>query len=544
MDIYAHNIKGWLDRLKSLKLNKKAIILYPLLIAALLFVFLIFKNFYSDEGQILRIGIPGEIYSAGPGMYESREDEVEAIANGTYIPEIIAQGDLTGDGNDDIVVGHAGSPAHWYKGQIYVYSLSEEQPVDITSRFVGLPSEFAAIRAQAVIGDFNGDGLADLAVFEKEGRGGLELSDHTGAQGAFVGASEPILFLQNETGTWEYSSGFGDAVLERRSEWGDERCGTPYESVSRWDPSAGDPPGVGTWVEAPGCDLYEEGDNLVSTLTGKELHIKYVSSGDITGSGFDAVVAETGGGWATVNAPEAKMFVFLWDGTKFYVAGDEVLGGEVVDGPNSDGWRHHAHKLADVDGDGHLDLVLGRLSNVDSPDYVSTLRNKVVINDGQGRLKQVINLPDPVGFFPEDQAQYAYATRVDGIVVEDLNLDGLNDIILMHTRGGSNIEVSPIDDQSGRWLQVLIQSEDGFFEDATSQWLPDQSPNSPGGSTRIELFSDGDYREILVFDSNRSEPNRYVVDARELITKPLSFDLKGSMARINRELWVEVYVED
>lgn len=470
---------------------------------------------------------------------QNNPEDVLSFAVGAgqgYRPAVSAQEDLTADGYEEIVIGHAGSVDD--RRQIFVLSAREDHLVDITDRFEGLDTLRLAAPL-AVAGRFGGTGL-DLAIFEREGRSGLELEDHVGAQGGFVSEFAPVLFLSNEAGEFRQSSRLADAVYERRVRWGDQRCGTPYEAVWVWDPNAGDPPGVGNWVEAPGCDLYKVGDDLVPTLHGSELHVKAVSAaGDITGDGLDEIVAETGGGWATIGLPSKKLFVFSGDDVA-----EDAVADHILDGPSDAGWRHYQNLVVDINDDGAADIIMGRLGNFDDrPEsaFFRSNRNKVLINSGDGTFEHAIELPDPHDFFSADEQDFVYVTRVDAIIAADLNASGRIDLILVHTRGGTAVPDPPVQIQSGRWIQILLQTAAGDFEDVTGRWYPEQVyEDFSHGPGRVELFLAPDgTRELLIFGSHEQDTHRYRVEDRLI---PMEHPaLPVSMARLADGRWVEIH---
>lgn len=123
--------------------------------------------------------------------------------------------------------------------------------------------------------------------------------------------------------------------------------------------------------------------------------------------------------------------------------------------------------LVDVDGDGDLDAVL--LGVNDNP--IST----VLLNDGHGYFTQ---LADSLPAKP-------FGIGSIGIVIQPLELNGDThpDLLLGYTKSN----------YTGRWIQVAVNNGDGTFRDETATRLP-QSDNSldwPFNISVADLNSDG-----------------------------------------------------
>jgi len=129
-----------------------------------------------------------------------------------------------------------------------------------------------------------------------------------------------------------------------------------------------------------------------------------VSVGDLTGNGNLDVVLAKGRHWPLVSR------VLLNDGHgRFFVAHD--LGGTP--------YRSYSTVLADVNGDGALDIVVGN----DAPDP-----KVVYLNDGKGNFRRGSTF-----------GHSEWPTR--NVAVADLNGDGLSDIVVANrygNAGGSN----------------------------------------------------------------------------------------------------------
>ena len=260
----------------------------------------------------------------GPG----RVDLVSAVA------------DLNGDGRADVLGGER---------LVYNVAAAEERLTKAPLRvFAGegdggfrpapeLVAGTIDVRTPVVVADdFNGDGRADLAVFDA----GVYLT----AQSVGVG-NPPQLFLSGPDGRLRPSEALADAV--RR------------EHTLRPDPRHSGP---------------------------ADLHLKSATSGDIDGDGdIDLWVDSIGG--ANVYS---HFMVNNGDGT-FTV--DEVRAPTELRWNPPEGWYHLEGHLVDLDNDTDLDLALGQSREI-LPSTVNQF-SIVLVNDGAGRYRSRIELPRP-----------------------------------------------------------------------------------------------------------------------------------------------------
>ena len=222
---------------------------------------------------------------------------LESIA-GTFLGRL----DINGDGLDDIIVGGNNNNSEVKDPILALQSNGDGTFSNVSSTvFNGSPEAADPHGTQA---DFNGDGFDDVAVFDA---GNTELGQDPVNTGFF---GEPAtLLLSNGDGTFEVSTELADAI---------------------------------------------------NTFQGKpELHVKHALSGDIDGDGDIDIMVESGGG----SVQTLSHFYINDGGANFTVDSDNRLKELLLHGgPSVDNrWRYANHLLADLNNDGFVDLISGRL---------------------------------------------------------------------------------------------------------------------------------------------------------------------------------------
>ncbi|MFZ5821343.1 MAG: FG-GAP repeat domain-containing protein [Chloroflexota bacterium] len=121
-------------------------------------------------------------------------------------------------------------------------------------------------------------------------------------------------------------------------------------------------------------------------------------------------------------------------------------------------------EFVDVNSDGSPDLILGDAGD----DLAGGKESLVLLNDGRGYFSKLANA------IPQNQFSMTLALDIDAT---DLNEDGYQDLIINYTK----------QEYSGRYIQILINNQDGTFRDETSTRLP-QSDNNSGWIMWIYLI--------------------------------------------------------
>ena len=256
---------------------------------------------------------------------------------------------------------------------------------------------------RVVADDFNGDGRADLAVFDA----GVYVRE----EGVYYG-NPPQLLLSGQDGRLRPSEALAEAVRREHEQ---------------------DPP-------------YRFTGNAA------DLHVKSAASGDIDLDGdIDLWVESTGG----ANA-QSHFMVNNGDGT-FTIERARATH-EILRNP-PEHWRHVGNALVDVDNDGDLDLALGQIRDP-HPLHINQF-SIVLVNDGAGHYPVRIELSHPA--FADGYTSVPALTHFDvnGDGLQDLllphrrNDDGPADVIpwtgryiqVLINRGGTSF-----DDETTRWI--------------------------------------------------------------------------------------------
>jgi hypothetical protein len=176
----------------------------------------------------------------------------------------------------------------------------------------------------------------------------------------------------------------------------------------------------------------------------------------------------------------------------------------------------------DADGDGDQDIYLGEADiwedcRVLNPcnDYV---HETLLINDGTGRFELQEEDPVPSSELGDIwgriyiQASFAY----------DLNLDGLDDMILHQLPAVSLGGPGGVTDHFNTYLQFLISNGDGTFRDETALRYPGRT--SQGSTSYFQMRDiDGDGHKDILNSRNALTPDIRINDG-EGIFRPLPED--------------------
>jgi beta-glucanase (GH16 family) len=308
-------------------------------------------------------------------------------------------GDFNGDGVPDLAVANQASGTVTIllgngNGQ---FSEARESPVTVGSKPVAM-----------AVGDFNGDGTADLVV--------VSAGTETASSNGF---GTVTILLGNGDGTFSAAAKFSAGMIPASVAVGDfTGDGIPDLVIAGALNPASDQAGIVTVLIGTGDGSFSESPGLPLTVGSEPA---FVATGDFTGDGvLDLAVANAGSGTVTI---------LLGDGHGNFrpTAGSPV---QVGSGPNS-------IAAVDFNGDGKLDLAVANSVS-------GTVT--VLLGNGDGMFTQAVNSPVQVGSDPSSLA------------LGDFNQDGVPDLAVTNT--GSNT------------VTVLVGNGDGTFTQAPNGGVP------------------------------------------------------------------------
>ena len=339
---------------------------------------------------------------------------------------VLAVADLNGDGRDDVLAGGrddynrgAAPEDRLTKATLHVFAGNGDGSFRHAPELV--EDTIEARYAVVVAADFNGDGGADLAVFDA----GVYVQEQSRGYG-----NPPQLFLSSSEGRLRPSSALADAV------------GREHEL--RPNPDYSGP---------------------------ADLHLKLATAGDIDGDGdLDLWVESTGGANVT-----SHFMVNNGDGT--FTVDIARAPRQLLHNPPPEYWRHVGAALVDLDNDSDLDLALGQIRDLD-PTHINQF-SIVLVNDGAGYYPARVELPHPAfnDGYTAAHALTHFDVNADGfedlLLVHQRNDDGPPDVIPWTGRYVQALV------NRGTPSRVLRRRTAMSFGDETPTWMGDQHATTP-----------------------------------------------------------------
>jgi len=245
----------------------------------------------------------------------------------------VAVEDFNGDGFKDLLLG--GENNHTLDKTPIVLLINDGNGSFTEQTSTYIEGDLVAAAPRGVTGDFNGDGIVDVAIFDA---GNAELGQDPVNTGNYGEA--PVLLLSNKNGKYIQSTALEDAQFTN------------------------------------------------SPADGGKLHVKSASAGDIDNDGDIDIFVESGGG----SNITGHFMINNGDGT-FVVDNSEERYNELIKHGQTGFWRYYSNDLQDMDGDGFLDLVLGQLRRPNNQQ--DDMTSRIVYNDGTGHfsLANSVELP-------------------------------------------------------------------------------------------------------------------------------------------------------
>lgn len=250
-----------------------------------------------------------------------------------------------------------------------------------------------------------------------------------------------------------------------------------------------DDPAFNNFIGQPSYLLLStEAGLFARKLVERDVHAKDLAMADVDGDGDVDLVVESDGGF-----PVQRSLLLLNDGDGSFTAAPEN-----TDGVFPGQFSVNANDLADVNGDGAPDLIVGPEREVGGNE---ASRGQVVLNDGSGTFKDTESVTLPLPAFNDG---FVVASAVDHT---DINHDGLQDILVAVSRqilagqAGQGPD-DPTLDGTGRYLQLLVNRGNGEFEDQTLLRIGPQDGTAPVTSSDALNFNAAEPAQQLFRDIN------------------------------------------
>jgi hypothetical protein len=373
------------------------------------------QNCNGDDWECVRMG-PVSLGDADARLLGSVAGDRAGIS-------VSGAGDVNGDGNDDVLVGAPKNDERGPEaGVVYLVLGPITGDVDLATshaRMLGPAAGYEAGTAVQTAGDIDGDGYDDVLLGAERGKaGGNDAGEAYLVHGPITG--DVVLYDADLRVLGEYSydvaggavaavgdvtgDGYGDAIVgaEGYGDGGFQARGAVY-LVS------GGVTGIVDLSDAVARIFGEERYDRVGTAV--------AGPGDVNGDGVNDLVY-SGSTWPA-NGAQGATFVSFGPVTGNIAASDADA---YFEGPIEETQAGASVSVGDLDGDGHVDLVVG------APGYTDTATSQGAIFISMGPLDTSRSLAEAEAMFTgrneDDQAGTSVAA--DG----DLNNDGLMDVIV------------------------------------------------------------------------------------------------------------------
>ncbi|MDP6934256.1 MAG: integrin alpha, partial [Myxococcota bacterium] len=394
-----------------------------------------------------------------------------------YLARTLAAGDLDGDGVDELVIGNQDEDqAFVIQGAIDTVGGS----VDVADTWILGDTTGTELSAGLALGDLDGDGLLDLALgAPKDDTAGIDF----GAVHVVAGGSLPAeldlptdadLVLTGPTGSTKPRAGAPVAIGDLDGDgYEDLLVGAPLDDVAAADAGA-----VYLWVGHAGVWGADESlDDADAVWTGSfawDQAGQEVALGDMDGDGAEELLI--GAPYADDGASNGGVAYLLAGGSW---SGSQDLSSvcdAVVQGTSGDDRLGQVLSVADLDGDGAGDLLVG----VPYADQGASDGGVLAWFSGASALAGMVTLGDADGMV------YGTTTsaNVGGSVTHrDMNLDGVEDLVV----GAPNASSSA---SGGGVVAVFLEAPDGEVELEDADNIVAGSLSGEAAGTALVSMSD------------------------------------------------------
>ena len=349
--------------------------------------------------------------------------------------------DLNGDGIPEIVTSEAGSGSSAYLA-IFTTSFNDNGIISIDEHIeFNFGTGVYSAANDIALGDLNGDGLLDVVASEY----GDVTDDFESHTCIFINSSQGQEILFNSPIILE---GVGyEGYVQLQDINGDGKLDIVTLRTS-WHQ-------MGVYLNTTENDNVSFANKIIieddaGTYTGAWLYVDTRPAfADLNGDGMIDMVT------TAYSTDRRDVYIYSNISTEENIDFNLELivqsGGEHADGPTDYDWSAYSPTLADIDGDGRLDIIVANgTCNGCSPSGISILRN--------------ISTDSELGFEYDysDFYQYQSNSQPVGIEISDLNGDAKPDILTNDWMGGISIMVNSSTEGNISLEEQMIIGVGGF----------------------------------------------------------------------------------
>lgn len=327
--------------------------------------------------------------------------------------------DINGDGYPDLAVG--ASNLSTGLGKVYIYDSSNLSAANVKTITGETASSYFGYSVQ--LGDFNGDGYADLAVgaynyfngtffigkvyiFYSSGANGITATSASGADRTITGETVNSYNFGNSMTVGDFNGdGYADLAVSAYNYLSVNYIGRVYIFYS-----AG-ANGIGA-TSASSANVMIDGETGANNYFGHS-----INSGDLNGDGIPDLIVNA---WF-YNSNQGRLYIFYSaSGTGISITSASSAN-KIITGESVQNFFGHSTAVADVNGDGYKDLIAGAYK------YNNTNQGRVYVfhSSSSGITASSASSANTIIDGEAGANQFGYA-----LTAGDLNGDGYSEIVV------------------------------------------------------------------------------------------------------------------